>query len=153
MDSDHCVAIWERTLLHIWRGTCTAPAVAEMARIARRLIASPGAPVTSFSLVEEQSGPPPEHARAELAKFTQDCVAQMAGAVIVAEGSGFRTSLVRGVGTALTLLVPHRVPYKFFSNVTEGAAFLAPYLPPGAGGSVGLKEAVESLRAQEFTAR
>ena len=78
-------------------------------------------------------------------------VPKMAGAVLVAEGSGFRASLVRGVGLALTTLMPHRIPFKFVATVDEAVDHLAPKLRVTSGGSPVLKAVVERLRADMDT--
>ena len=74
-------------------------------------------------------------------------MARMTAAVIVAEGSGFRSALVRGVGVALTTLTPHRVPFKFCSDVDEAMIQLSPVVPTAFGGVAALKGAIEQLRA------
>ncbi len=144
-EESHIIAVWEKTLIQIWRKDPSPDAIVRTARIGARLV-SESNQATHISIVEATSGPPNEQARAELAKFTKDSVSKMAAAVIVTEGSGFRSAVVRGVGVTLTALAPHKVPYKFVSSVTEGVAILLPYLPASAGGGGGLRDAIEELR-------
>jgi hypothetical protein len=73
-------------------------------------------------------------------------VPRLASAVLVAEGGGFRAALVRGVGVALTVLVPHRVPFKFCSGVQEGLKQIAPALVGSPGGVLGLSAALDLAR-------
>lgn len=67
-------------------------------------------------------------------------------AVVVAEGGGFRAALVRGVGIALSTMMPHRVPFKFVSEVEEALALLGPHLSKAGRGVAGLRDALGKLR-------
>jgi hypothetical protein len=144
---DICIAVWQQTVIHIWRGQPTVENVAKMVATCNELISSSRAPVTCLGIVERSSPPPEEPVRAALAKWSRDVVPRMIGAVIVAEGSGFRAALVRGVGLALTTLMPHRIPFKFVSSVDDAIDHLAPKLPVASGGASVLRSVVEHLRA------
>lgn len=144
---DVCIAVWQQTVIHVWRGEATVENVAKMVATCNELIASSRAPVTCLGIVERSSPPPVEPVRAALAQWSRDVVPRMVGAVIVAEGSGFRAALVRGVGLALTTLMPHRIPFKFVSSVDEAIDHLAPKLPVASGGASVLRSVVEHLRA------
>jgi hypothetical protein len=146
-DPDHCIAVWQQTVIHIWRGQPTVETVAKMVATCNDLISTGRAPVTCLGIVERSSPPPEEPVRAALAQWSRDVVPKMVGAVFVAEGSGFRAALVRGVGLALTTLMPHRIPFKFVTNVDEAIDHLAPKLPVASGGAPVLRSVVERLRA------
>jgi hypothetical protein len=146
-DANHCVAIWNQTLIILWRHATTPAAVSGVNRFARALLADARGPVTSLSIIESTSEIPGAEARAELVRFSRDLVSRMALAVIAAEGGGFRGSIVRSVGVTLTTLAPHRVPFKFVETLAEGAIALAPHLPVAAGGADGLVRAIQMLRA------
>jgi hypothetical protein len=148
VDPDRCVGTWNRTLIQIWREVATPEAVVEMTSIADKLVAQQGDPVTCLFVVEASSPPPSDRARKELAKFSRDTVRRMALAVIVAEGGGFRAALVRGVGIALTTLMPHAVPFKFVNTVDDALVLLRPHLSTAAGGTEGLRRAFEEMRGQ-----
>jgi hypothetical protein len=146
IDRNHCVGTLDRTLIQIWRGVATLEAMTEMNRIAARLIQADPFPATSLFIVEA-SAPPPEHEpRKQLAKFSDEAVGRMKFAVVVAEGSGFRAAIVRGVGLTLTTLSPHRSKFKFVADVPAGVAMLAPHLSSRTGGAKGLIDAAEALR-------
>lgn len=147
-DTSRCFATWDRVLFTIWRGPASPLAVAEMNQIARELVVKDSLPASYFSIVEPSSPPPNDKARAELARFSREIVPSMAVAIIVGEGGGFRASLVRAVGVTLTTLMPHRVPFKFLSNVEDAITLIAPHLSPGAGGREGLRRALADIRAQ-----
>jgi hypothetical protein len=68
--------------------------------------------------------------------------------IFVAEGSGFRSALVRGVGLTVSTFAPSLLPFKFASSVDEAAVIIASQLSPKAGGAEGLKTAVAGLRVQ-----
>jgi hypothetical protein len=147
VDANHGVATWERTLIQVWHGPGTPLALANVNEVARAFIAEVrSGPITSLYIVEPSSPPPSDVARRELATFSRELVPKMALAVIVAEGGGFRAALVRGVGIALTTLMPHRVPFKFVNEIEEALTLLAPHLSRSAGGVDGLREALGELR-------
>lgn len=118
-----------------------------MVETCEELVASARGPVTFIALLEPNSPPPPDPVRKLLARWSRDIVPKMATAAMVAEGSGFRTAIVRAVGVTLTTLVPHKVPFKFFANVEAAIEELAPHLPPGSGGATALRRVIEELRA------
>jgi hypothetical protein len=135
-------------VIQIWRKAVAPEAVIEMNWTAGRLLAQEGDPVTCLFVVEPSSPPPNDGARKELARFSRDIVRRMALAVIVAEGGGFRAALVRGVGVALTTLIPHSVPFKFVNTVDDAVVLLKPHLSLAAGGATGLLHALAEMRAQ-----
>jgi hypothetical protein len=145
VDAEHAVGVWGDTLIEVWRGNAYAPAMAAMSAVARILVTRAPGRATCVFIVEASSPPPDDQARRVLAKFSREIVAKMAVAVVVAEGGGFRASLVRGVGIALTALLPHRVPFKFVNAVTEAWPLVSPHLPRGTGLS-DMLEAVQQVR-------
>lgn len=142
---DHSIAVWNNVVIDIWRGAATATEQRKV-QDACEAAAARGA-ACYLGIVERDSPPPDEAARAQLAKWSRDTVPKLAAAAIVAAGGGFRAAMVRGVGVALTALMPHRVPFKFFGTVDEGCYYIAQKLPREAGGVAALREAVETLRA------
>jgi hypothetical protein len=117
-----------------------------MNRLARAFTYENRVSVAFLGIVEATSPPPNERARAELAVFSRDTIPRMGLAVLVAEGGGFRAAFVRGVGITLTLLMPHRLPFKFVSTLEEAATHLAPYISATSGGAEGLTRAVNEVR-------
>jgi hypothetical protein len=147
-DAGYCFLTWDRLALAIWRLSATRASVAEMTFVVRALMAKHDEPCSFLGIVEPTSPPPDEKARSELAKFSREVVPDLAMAIIVGEGGGFRASLVRAVGVTLTTLMPHRVPFKFLSSVEDAITLIAPHLSPGAGGIPGLRRAIADVRAQ-----
>jgi hypothetical protein len=68
--------------------------------------------------------------------------------LFVAEGSGFRAAIVRGVGLAVSALAPSLLPFKFASSAEDAANTIAPCLSIYAGGAGGILEALAVLRAR-----
>lgn len=145
-DSDHFVAIWQDTVISVFRGAATLLHVLTISNACKALLAERRGDITYLSVIERSSPPPTDTVRRELAVWSSDVVTKLAVAVMVAEGGGFKNALVRGVGVALTLLAPHKVPFKFTSTVEEGAALVAPFLPAQAGGARELALAVAEAR-------
>jgi hypothetical protein len=148
LDDAHCVAIWGRTLIQIWRGVATGEAAIEMNRIAGAMVGADPFPATSLFVVEATSPPPEDVPRKQFAKFSRDIVSRMSLAVIVAEGGGFRSAIVRAVGVTLTMLMPHKVPFKYVGDLESASQLLDPRLAPGTGGAAELLRIVEELRAK-----
>jgi hypothetical protein len=148
MDRDHCIATWNQTVIEIWRGVATVTGVIHMIKTCEKLLENGKGNVTYLAILERSAPPPSEQVRTILAQWSREVVPRMAGAVLVTEGTGFRAALVRGVGIALTALLPHRVPFKFAGTVDEALTLLAPLMPASVGGSNGLRLAVEEVQAQ-----
>ncbi|NUP06101.1 MAG: hypothetical protein HOW73_08585 [Polyangiaceae bacterium] len=132
-------------MISVWRRAARMEHVAAMAEASRDMLTPPKGPVTFVAVIEPTSPPPEGTVRDELAKWSRDVVPKMALAVFVAEGSGFRSALVRGVGTALSAVVPSKVPFKFVSNIGEALPLVTPFLPK-AETAEGLRDAIAYLR-------
>jgi len=148
VDDAHIVGLYGATLIQFWRGAVTSSASAAMLRIARALLDSNSGPVSSLFVVERSSPPPEDEARKHFAAFSRDLVARMKIAVVVAEGGGFRGSLVRAVGVTLTTLLPHSSKFKFVNDIVVAANLIEPYMTPGLGGASSLVQAAEHLRVR-----
>ncbi|HYQ46931.1 MAG TPA: hypothetical protein VER11_33400 [Polyangiaceae bacterium] len=145
-DRDHFVADWHDTVVSMFRGAPTLQHVLNMSNACKALLEQRPAQVTYLSVIERSSPAPTETVRRELAVWSRDVVTKLALAVIVAEGGGFKNAIVRGVGIALTVVLPHQVPFKFTSSVEEGATLLGPFLPADSGGAMALISAVAAGR-------
>ncbi len=152
-DSDYLVSVWHDTTLTVFRGVCSLQHALTISNTCKALLAEARGDVTYLSVIERSSPAPSDLVRRELAAWSRDVVTKMKVAVIVAEGGGFKNALVRGVGVALTVLVPHRVPFKIVSNVDEGIALVGPFLPKQAGGTNELSRVIASLRERWPTKR
>lgn len=149
VDRNHAVATWDRVLLQVWRGEVTPQAVQQLLEVGQQLIREhPGQRCSSLSVVESASPPPNERVRPLLSACYRELAPGMRLQLFVAEGSGFRAALVRGVGLAVSAFAPSLLPFKFASTIREAAVAIAPHLSQRAGGSDALVEAVANLRAQ-----
>jgi hypothetical protein len=151
-DADHCVATWHRVFISVWRFRTPSGAIANMLRLLRAFMAEHGDPVTMVMIIESTSGVPDAGGRAELAALSRDLVPKMSVAVIVPEGGGFRVATVRGVAIALTVLMPHKVPFKFVDTVSQASVVIAPYLRKATGGPAAFASAVATMREDHASA-
>jgi len=145
-DSDHVVAIWHETVITVFHGAASLHQVLNITKVCEALLAEAQGAVTYLGVIERASPAPSETVRRALATWSRDVVPKTALAVIVVEGGGFKSALVRGVSVALTALLPHRVPFKFTGSVEEGAVLVAAFLPHKAGGAAELGLAIAELR-------
>ncbi len=147
-DREYCVATWQRTVFAVFRGEATLANIGTISKVCLAELTAGGGPVTYMGVIERSSPAPSELVRKELAKWSRDIVPRMACAVMVAEGGGFKNALVRGVGVALTVLAPHKVPFKFASTVEEAAGLLDRHLATGSGGAAELMRVIAEVRAR-----
>jgi hypothetical protein len=119
-----------------------------MNRIARWLVGSSVHPASSLFIVERGSPTPDDESRKNLAAFSRDVVSRMGISVIVAEGGGFRSALVRAVGVTLTTILPHSSKFRFVNDVASAVRLIEPHLELGSGGAQGLLAAAEELRGK-----
>jgi hypothetical protein len=145
-DAGHCVATWYGVFLVIWRLETAASAVANMNRVLRAFMEEHPDPRTMVMIVESTSRVPGAGARSEFAVLSRDLVPKMALAVAVPEGGGFRVATVRSVAIALTVLLPHKVPFKFVDTVDQASAAIAPHLSAATGGAAAFTRAVVAMR-------
>jgi hypothetical protein len=147
-DADHCVATWHTVFIVVWRFETAASAVANMNRVLRAFMEEHPGPLTMVMIIEPTSRVPGAGARSEFAVLSRDLVPRMALAVIVPEGGGFRVATVRSVAIALTVLLPHKVPFKFVDTVDQASAAIAPHLQEATGGAAAFARAVAAMRAK-----
>lgn len=149
IDPGYGIATWDRVLLQLWRTEATLDKAEHWLEIGKAFVAeSGGQPCSSLSIVESRSPPPTNPVRLAMAESFRSLAPHMRHQIVVAEGSHFRSALVRGVGLALSTLSPSALPLQFAVSLDEAAVTLAPDLSAMAGGAEGLKAAVSSLRTQ-----
>lgn len=143
IDHSYCVATWDRVLIQLWRGEATLEAAEQWLKIGEAfLLESAGNRCSSLSIVESRSPPPADKVRQALTASFGGLARSMRHQIVVAEGSAFRSALVRGVGLTLS-----PVPLGYAVSVDEAARTLAPELSPTAGGAESLKSVVSTIRA------
>lgn len=146
LDRDHCIAVWNRTLIQIWRRATTAAAAQQMCETARTFAASQPDKISILFVIEAASEVPGDQARKGLTKFLGEVGPRTSCMVAVPEGGSFRAAIVRSIGVAAGAVLL-RFPLKFAATVEEGIDTLAPDLPPAPAGVEGLRSAVAQLRA------
>jgi hypothetical protein len=149
IDKDHCFATWERVLIQIWRGEATVEAAQELLKLSKVFLTENGGQLgNSLSIVESRSPPPTDKVRPILSACYRELAPSTRNQIFVAEGSGFRSALIRGVGLAVSTFAPSLLPFKFAASVDEAALTIASSLPPRSGGAEGLKQAITGLRTK-----
>jgi hypothetical protein len=149
IDENHCFATWERVLIQIWRGEATLEAAQELLKISRAFLSEiSGQSGNSLSIVESRSPPPTDKVRPVLTACYRELAPATRNQIFVAEGSGFRSALIRGVGLTVSTFAPSLLPFKFAASVDEAAITIAPSLSPKSGGAEGLKQTIGSLRVK-----
>ncbi len=146
LTEDHCFATWDRLLVIVWRREVTPEGVDTLAKIGRMFVHSSDVPVCCLTIVESTSPPPSDKVRASMAAFHREVNASMKQQIVVAEGSGFRSALVRSIGVALSTISPKTLPFKFVAGIDEAALLIQPHLSRTAGGAEGMKNALGDLR-------
>jgi hypothetical protein len=142
INPSYCVATWDRVLIQLWRGEATLEAAQQWLKIGEAfLLERAGESCSSLSIVESTSPPPADKVRLALSASFRGLAPHVRHQIVVAEGSVFRSALVRGVGLTLSL-----VPLRYAVSIDEAALTLAPDLSPAAGGADGLKTAVSTIR-------
>jgi hypothetical protein len=149
VDRNCAFATFDRVLLQVWRGAVTPQGVQELLSVGQLLLREHGARVcSSLSIVENVSPPPNERVRPLLSACYRELAPGMRLQLFVAEGSGFRAAIVRGVGLAVSTFAPSLLPFTFASNIAEAAAAIGPTLSAAAGGASALPAAIERVRSQ-----
>ena len=132
----------------IWRREVTLEGVAELRKIGNNFTQSMKLPCCCLTIVQSTSPPPSDKVRGPYAAFHREIAPSMKEQIVVAEGSGFRSALVRSIGVALSTISPKSLPFKFASGLEEAAVIIQPHLSPAAGGAEGLKRALSEVRAR-----
>jgi hypothetical protein len=147
-DADYCIATWDRTLLIVFRRETSESCAAQVSAAGRTLLAKHGVGAGVLFIVEAASAIPGSGARAEFARFTRETAAKVACCVVVPEGGGFRSALVRSIVVGLAALLRQAFPYRFVDDVDSAIRLLGPHLSPTSGGHEALRAAVIDLRAR-----
>jgi hypothetical protein len=135
-------------LVIVWRREVTLEGVAELRKIGIAFAEGSKAPVSCLTIVQSTSPPPSDKVRGPYAAFHREVAPFMKEQIVVAEGSGFRSALVRSIGVALSTISPKSLPFKFASGLDEAALLIQPHLSPTAGGAESMKRALSELRGR-----
>lgn len=135
-------------LVVIWRREVTLEGVADLRKIGVAFAQASKAGCSCLTIVQSTSPPPSDKVRGPFAAFHREVAPYMKEQIVIAEGSGFRSALVRSIGVALSTISPKSLPFKFASGIDEAAVLLQPHLSPGAGGRDALKGALAELRSR-----
>lgn len=146
-DGDYCLATWDRTLIMIWRRASKESAVTKACALGRTFAAKHGDKITVLVIVEPESEIPGSEARAEFARFARETGTKAACCVVVPEGGGFRSALVRSIFGGIGALLRQAFPFKFAESIDAALKLLEPHFSPAAGGAEALRRALGKMRA------
>jgi hypothetical protein len=146
LTADFRCATWDRVLVLVWHNQVTLENLASLSSIARAFTQSRSGPLSCLTVVEAKSPPPGDKVRWRYAAFHRELSDRVQLQVVVAEGSVFRSALVRSIGVALSTICPKSLPFKFVSSVDEGALLIQPHLSEPKDGAQGLRLAIKELR-------
>lgn len=136
-------------MIQIWRGEATLDAAQELLKLTKVFLAENAGQIgNSLSIVESRSPPPTDKVRPVLSACYRELAPSTRNQIFVAEGSGFRSALIRGVGLTVSTFAPSLLPFKFAASVDEAALAIAPSLPPRSGGTEALKQTIIRLRTK-----
>lgn len=109
--SDYALANWRNVLMVVWRKNTTRAAVNDTSIWCDRLAVPWPDGVFLLTIIQQGAAPPSPDARRALASYMKSCP-YIVGSAVTIEGKGFRSALVRGVVTSLSLLAEQPFPHQ-----------------------------------------
>jgi hypothetical protein len=138
-------ATWHNVLVHIQRGPTSPRSVPNLVAAASSILLKHRTFVFVL-IVEPQATPPDPVARKQLTEFLGTFRDSLLRSIVIPEGDGFRAAIVRGVGTAVSLLAPKSFSFSFCESVVDACTKLREVLEP-VGGSPALVQVIAEIRA------
>jgi hypothetical protein len=125
IDDAHAIGESEVLLVCMWRTVTTLEAIAKLKESAQRMAKGKAGRVAFFTVVEADAEMPDTAVRDALAAMFRSVSDSVICSALVFEGQGFRAAAVRGITTGINLVARQPFPHKVFSNVDEGATWMA----------------------------
>jgi hypothetical protein len=145
--STHAIAMSGPCVVAVWRQKIAVDAARHATRAVRDAVNAHRDAASYFGVVEQGVAPPDDAVRAEFREMLG--VGKGAGcAGLVAEGTGFQSSVVRAVIGGLLLAVRSPCPIKVFAQVPDAATWVAMTTRLGADGGQRIAAVAEALRAR-----
>jgi hypothetical protein len=132
-------------MISVFRGVMTRSGLERIHQAAPSTAAQRPRGLGYLCVIMDNIPPPDAATRGVFAAMMRDDKTYRAGA-IVAEGTGFHASIVRGVVTGLVLLARPRMPVDVIQGTRTGVAWLTRHLDYQDGREEALLRAVEDLR-------
>ena len=123
--NDVVLAVCERMLVAIFRGTTTVQAVRRSGQLVSELYAARQGPVLVLTVVEEFASMPVLDVRVELVAYLKRVNGLVDRSAVVFEGDGFRAATVRSIVAGVSLFSRPDYPHRVFASVGAAARFLA----------------------------
>lgn len=109
--SDYALANWRNVLMVVWRKNTTRAGVQDTRNWCDRLAAPWADGIFLLTIIQQGAAPPNPDARRALASYMKTCE-YIRGSAVTIEGKGFRSALVRGVVTSLSMLAEQPYPHQ-----------------------------------------
>jgi hypothetical protein len=119
----HGLGVWRDVVVFVWRKGIDRAAAERYVGLLAQTAAKSSAGVTGINLIEPAATLPDDDLRKLIALGTAKAAKILCGAT-VAEGEGFRASVVRAVTTGIAMLTRKSFPLKTFSRVPEAAGWV-----------------------------
>lgn len=118
----HALASWDNVFVVVFRTDTTEQAVRALHRECAKFGRATSKGIFLVTVIEQGAPGPAPPERKALAQCLSDISSCVRGSAVIIEGHGFRSAMVRGVVTGLTMLAKQAYPHQVCSLV--GAAEL-----------------------------
>lgn len=139
--------VWQNLAVTVW---CSAPNMESLAAFGQRSRAFCAAHPEGFSSVHVMipggTAMPTSEVRAELSRIINESAPHVAAGAALIAGDGFWASALRGLVTALTLLMPRSLAPRIYAQQEPLADWLAPLHSERTGVQVQASEVLQVLR-------
>lgn len=130
----------------LWRKETTLTAVAMFDSAFSRFAARTEEKLGLITIIEEDASLPSNAARQALAQYLSKQAGRLAASAVIFEGNGFRSAMVRGAVTGITILARQPYPHRIFSSVEEGVSWLISEGRAAAGWDYAREQLVLAIR-------
>lgn len=153
VEGEHATYVWKNLLLSLWIGESTLNGLASYDQNFQPFLARNPRGVSSINLVVPgKYAVPGSEVRREFSRFTAQYGPLIAATAIVIPGTGFLSSAVRGVITALTIANPRGLKMHVFENTRAVADWLPTIHSERTGVVISSEELTTLLDSVEHTA-
>jgi hypothetical protein len=123
-DADWTCAAWKQIFCLVWRGDATAARARFALSAFDSFLAKGNGKVAGFVVVEPGAPPPESEVRPIFAQMMRKAGDRMVGLAYFVPGTGFKSAMVRGAVTGLSLLAREPYPTHVFTMLDESLQWL-----------------------------
>jgi hypothetical protein len=121
--STHAMASWDSVFVVIFRTDTTAEAIRTLRRESAKLARANPKGIFLLTIVQQGAPAPAQAERNALADYLRSAAGYIRGSAVIIEGQGFRSAMVRGVATGLTMLARQPFPHQVCTLPGAGDLF------------------------------